>query len=121
MIDTTTAQASGESLDGVQGKEIAERTPSPWLLHYQPPDTQVGDGLDFSIQAVNGPVICLISESYQTPQQLRADLNFIIRACNAHDDMLAALEAVTAEWREGYGLRCKPQVDAAIAKARGQE
>lgn len=41
-------------------------------------------------------------------------------AADLIDEMLAALEAVIGEWREGYGLRCKPQVDAAIRKARGQ-
>lgn len=35
----------------------------------------------------------------------------------AAPDLLAALEAVMAEWREGYGLQCVDQVRAAIAKA----
>ena len=32
-------------------------------------------------------------------------------------DLLAALQAVMHEWREGYGLRCEKQVRAAITKA----
>jgi len=42
------------------------------------------------------------------------------RLIAAAPDLLAALEAVMDEWREGYGLRCEKQVRAAIAKATGQ-
>lgn len=38
----------------------------------------------------------------------------------AFRDMLAALQAVVGEWREGYGLKCAEQVRAAIAKAEGR-
>lgn len=42
------------------------------------------------------------------------------RMIEAAPDMLAALQAVMAEWREGYGLRCEQQVRAAIATAEGR-
>lgn len=43
---------------------------------------------------------------------------------NAHliaaaPDLLAALESVIGEWREGYGLNCVEQVRSAIHKAKG--
>jgi hypothetical protein len=34
----------------------------------------------------------------------------------AAPELLEALQAVMAEWREGYGLGCEKQVRAAIAK-----
>ena len=45
----------------------------------------------------------------------------VIVLLKERDDMLAALEAVMAEWRDGYGLRCKTQVCTAIAKATGAQ
>ncbi len=39
----------------------------------------------------------------------------------AAPDLLAALKAVMAEYRDGYGLKCVDQVSAAIAKAEGRE
>ena len=43
------------------------------------------------------------------------------RLIAAAPKMLAALEAVMAEWRDGYGLRCKKQVCTAIAEATGEQ
>ena len=41
------------------------------------------------------------------------------RLIKAAPDMLEALKAVMAEYKEGYGLNCVDQVSAAIAKATG--
>lgn len=42
----------------------------------------------------------------------------IVRAVNSHAALVAALEAVMAEYRDGYGLNCADQCRAALALAR---
>lgn len=54
--------------------------------------------------------------SHGDPAKIEADARLIAAA----PDMLAALQAVMAEWREGYGLRCEQQARAAIDKATGR-
>lgn len=43
----------------------------------------------------------------------------VARLVSAAPEMLEALNAVMAEWRDGYGLRCEKQVRFAIGKATG--
>jgi hypothetical protein len=68
----------------------------------------------------DGYVICRIPKTLDPNAE--ANARFIVRACNSHEKLLAALEAVYA-WqhddKEGDEDAVLDQVAAAIAKARG--
>ena len=94
---------------------MSEHTPTPWEWDKRPPEWLVGPN--------DEPVIIPDEETIITD----ADREFIVRAVNAHDDMLEALKSVVkGSFRAdstGYQhleLDVMPVVKAAIAKAKGE-
>lgn len=89
----------------------AQRTPGPWSMEYVPSKRR---GLCIRSDAVNVDICQRIS--------FEPNAAFIVRACNSHDDLLAALKAaspfVSAQAYSHPDAR--PTIDlirAAIAKA----
>lgn len=74
----------------------------------------------------NGRIICKMDRVGQKPRDPESEANaaFIVRACNAHDDLLAACKAALAD-RFGADDPCvdadpiTDQLRAALAKAEG--
>jgi hypothetical protein len=79
---------------------MSEQTPGPWK---------------FGSHSIQGP-----DDSYVVPLTYGYMTLPNARLIAAAPELLAALKAVRAEWREGYGLNCVEQVRAAIAKAEGE-
>ena len=78
------------------------------------------------------PIVCLPDGDFYAPftdlsprSNLQANAEFIVRACNAHDDLLEALKnlyAISEPLHHEDDLvwfECKKQVKAAISKAEG--
>ncbi len=66
---------------------MAKHTPTPWMLHHQPPSLRSIDGINWSIQAVDGPCI-LLCDPGSNKEKFKADVAFIIRAVNSHVEMI---------------------------------
>jgi len=95
---------------------MSEATPRPWCT-----GEAENRGCVYSSDAT-GSIIAQCDGFKYAPRarkEIEANAALIVQAVNAYDDMLAALRAVMAEHRYGYGLRCEEQVRAAIAKAEG--
>lgn len=106
----------------------SKHTPGPWKL------APMAHG--HSVHIEGGKDTETIASAWATKnEQAIANAEFIVRACNAHDDMLAALIALTSnprpstlsradddEWAERY-KRYEDAFNAAraaIAKAKGE-
>jgi uncharacterized protein (DUF1501 family) len=91
-----------------------KHTQGPWIA--APYSSAVGA----PVVAANGRSIAkityyaLASEGFANHER-ESDANG--RLIAAAPDMLAALQAVMAEWRDGYGLNCVDQCRAAICAA----
>ena len=97
-----------------------KHTPVPWrwgncgAIVTDKPDEQVrfiGDWADDNVEIYGGHVIC--------ESATEANGRFIIRACNAHADLLAACEAALRQLR--YRIveeHLTTRLEAAIAKAK---
>ena len=92
-----------------------QHTPVPW---------HTSEGMSFYVFAhgslaeqagvEHGPFVCNAST--------QANAEFIVRACNAHDDMLAALQLINVD-KDGDGFVCREAMDeilAVIAQATGK-
>ena len=76
-------------------------------------------------------IVCGLEDARMGKEMMEATANFIVRACNGHADLLAALELVTNRlvglilggdggfW-DPEGEECVKAARAAIAKAKGQ-
>lgn len=108
---------------------MTTHTPGPWRIGQQgfdnggfPETVIVADAAGGKVVA---PCVCLHFEHY--PEMREANAGFIVRACNAHYDLLAACEALVS-WADGDTAEVtdgNPLDDAiesamfAIAKAKG--
>jgi hypothetical protein len=96
----------------------SRHTPGPWRVNS-------GHGELWIESVKHGRVICAF-EKHRTGQyteQDGANAEFIVRACNAHDELLAACEALISQYDAPGGPALTEQVEAvraAIAKARGE-
>jgi hypothetical protein len=133
FLGDTTMKPS-RAADGEGGQQVGvQHTPTPW-----------GYDLNHTIAAVLpddeewGVTVCQVAGEYgigrgKVSEEDKANAEFIVRACNSHDDMLKALEAIEASgvlfaWANEKGItrdewkrRCEV-VDActdAISKAVG--
>ena len=101
---------------------MSKHTPGPWELHHN-----IGRKGEIGIVADAAPcIIAVMGNQNAWPAEARANAEFIVRACNAHDELLAALE---------LAMECMPDPDyrgtteaqraahasmsAAIRKAKG--
>lgn len=87
---------------------MSKHTPGPWevLEEKDYPPSVISEMHD----------ICTMSGAKSNPSVM-ADARLIAAA----PELLEALEAVMAEYEDGYGLRCLKQVRSAIAKATGEQ
>ena len=94
-------------------------TPAPWYLS----DSHFTKG-NVILSKVDecGAHVCTMPEFKDTAQDNAA---FIVRACNAHDDLVAALEAVlkAADWLndpplDTFGAKAHKQARAALKQAK---
>ena len=98
-----------------------KHTPIPWRLAEQ------GLGQNAGIFPANATGPCIADCNYGNPAETLANAQFIVCACNVHDDLLAALEYVslmlgdfTPDGLKGLGFDVAlEKVDAAILKAKG--
>ncbi len=106
-----------------------ERTPGEWKLTGPSCPNRVSDGIDYAIYVCDDKGHKhIIAETYsrtaeKTFHPARANAEFIVRACNAHDDLLEACEAVVSAYEDGEpskdNLRTNlPKIRAAISKAK---
>lgn len=116
----------------------AKHTPGPWKAVIAPnfgngyiytsiqPTTVDPDNMAHLAMANGEYHVCRMTHTaaLHKAELHRANAEFIVRACNAHDEMLAALKAANDKLRSVlFGGDDHPLVaasDAAIAKAEGQ-
>ena len=106
---------------------MAEHTPVPWSEPYQ--DDYPGDEGWWILNGKSGIDEYAVCVTFSLNPNQEADARFIWRACNAHDDLLAACEEVRDHlfgacgcgdqdrWAE-HDAEVNMQLQAAIAKAR---
>jgi len=98
----------------------AQHTPGPWALH--PRVTENPPRI-----YCRGVIIATVDTSAPDPGEREVNAAFIIRACNAHDELLAALDAFVAshEAEQHMGGACPcglcEAAGTAIHQARGDE
>jgi hypothetical protein len=93
----------------------SEHSPLPW---------HVGPHYKSDVMSREG----IVAEARMLTPQGIANAEFIVRACNAHDELVAALKALTQDSRFALQIGGNPnavaalvrQVDAALAKAEGR-
>ena len=100
-----------------------KHTPLPW--HFQDEYIRAdSENMDDSGNVV-ADVYCKPSTTHA--EIMEANAAFIVRACNSHDELVAALESMMPE-RIGYGqsmsidmyLNAVDKARAALAKAKGE-
>lgn len=93
---------------------MSEHTPTPWRV-VGPPDLRiVGPG---------GELIADIGE-WSRPddeEEYQASATFIVGACNAHSELVKALEGMIAAWRTGVVGYAMKDAEHALAKASRAE
>jgi hypothetical protein len=85
-----------------------QRTPGPWYVHtsadnYHVPVIVSREGRPV---ANDGNVLTLIVKFRAYNRYERANAAFIVRACNAHDDLLAALRSIAERYESGSLTEC---------------
>ncbi len=105
----------------------SKHTPTPWTLdtHKYTDDgnkcrTFVIHGKDYAIGRIQGPFAVIGKDA-----EKEANAAFIVRACNAHDELVRALETAETYFNE-YAAETPASahtlhhVRAALAKAKGE-
>jgi len=104
-------------------EQMSEHTDLPWKSHgdYIVPADSIHDGYG---SHQSGMYIGRVAEVYDSvlgkAKRAKANMGFIIRACNAHNDLLAALHLIarSSEFNGGTWLAEVQQIAReAIAKA----
>lgn len=91
-------------------------TAGPWRA-----GTRGGKDMTTVYTADGAVIVCHVDTSAPEDGEREANAAFIARACNSHANLLAACEAAESLLeREGYFGGVVDQLNAAIAKARGQ-
>lgn len=86
-----------------------KQTPTPWRVEKN------DQGANF-IRGDNGDGVALAN----CIPASSTNAAFIVRACNAHDDLLASLKEISDELGYTFPLDIKGRMRAAIAKAEGR-
>lgn len=99
---------------------MLKHTPGPWKLLSEDSQDRSFDVISscptaWDIAKVHG--FCGFRRGNENYSETNANARLIAAA----PDLLAALQEVMKEWREGYGLRCEDQVRLAISKATGED
>ncbi len=94
-----------------------DRTPGPWVVK--------DDGIVAAVTPVDGgDIICEAPEVFEdSMRRWRANAEFIVRAVNAHDALLAACHSALADAEAGYPSdgHTINALKAAIAAAEGAQ
>jgi len=109
---------------------MSAHTPGPWRIKYGSPTVVVpGNDTHHRRAAI---AQCALSHGIgEAGIQDAANAEFIVRACNAHDDLLGALDDLLGQVmqaKEGFGIYANSEsmdesvnaARAAIAKAKGE-
>jgi hypothetical protein len=94
---------------------VTEHSPLPWSAGI---DNTIWGSDGFRVARMHPPDVGIVD----LPTREKEDAEFICRAVNSHDDLLAALRAILFQVRQGKVLErdaCIAQARAAIAKAEG--
>ena len=98
-----------------------KHTPGPWVWHEQ------GEANEYCLLASGQKwVIAFRQNGELMPERQRANAAFIVRACNSHDDLLAALVGAEAfmsgipDTSDLYPREWLKVVRAAITRAKGE-
>jgi hypothetical protein len=83
-------------------------TPGPWGINITAGNRPLIDSGSYDIAVVS---------KQPGESAMHANAAFIVRACNAHDDLVAALEKIATGWH--WIGECVRTAQAALAKARG--
>jgi hypothetical protein len=98
---------------------MSARTPGPWLVQGEPVRYQNGDVGAYITTVTRGvvPISHYVASNVRT-----ADAAFIVHACNAHDDLVAALRdilgASTCDDAESALADIQVTVRAALARVQ---
>lgn len=74
----------------------ATHTPVPWHIEEDGDALWIHDALNATIADVPPSMVMMDGGDYELTDEDRANAEFIVRACNAHDDLLAACEQALA-------------------------
>ncbi|QRX82224.1 hypothetical protein [Glaciimonas sp. PAMC28666] len=103
----------------LQDREMPH-TPTPWVAFHDHPDPETAAGLGYIRPVGSSRNDLSIASVYacETPRQ-KANLGFIIRACNAHDSLVAALMIAQRYLKsvEHGDAPCMDRIDAALLQA----
>lgn len=86
-------------------EEKSARTPGPW---------KVFSFDEFRVEGPDG--ISILSPYRRSAEEFKANAEFIVRACNAHDDLVAALKLAAPHHQGGHSEVGKA-ICAALEKA----
>lgn len=93
-----------------------KHTPTPWFRNIR------ANGKYPTIFAGRNQHVCSVSQQ-KTGDEIEANIDFIVTACNAHEDLVAALrELVTHNDHQtgaAFNYKASEKAWAAIAKAEG--
>lgn len=104
-----------------------KHTPSPWKVCSTYAQAQKGHGYIAAWSDQELP-IATVKPLHLDPEESRANMDFIVRACNRHDELVAALESCESILSAIECGQDKPMATgqildvarAALAKARGE-
>ena len=112
---------------------MSNHTPTPWtveFLRWTPESEAVGFRIDSSYSVDHLPTgmrmhsivnaNCSEQPAYTacwTTEQIEANAAFIVRAVNAHDDLVATLQWLRDNYAAGRTLEINERIDSALAKA----
>mgnify|MGYP001576760371 CR=1 FL=1 len=106
---------------------MADHTPGPWTYHFRSGDTTIetltGDRVLAVVKSTRG-------ESTRGVGDMDTNARFIVQACNAHEELLAALTKIATAPEGAYSRDkeqylknviewCQETAQAAIAKTQG--
>ena len=90
----------------------ASHTPTPWVVEKNSVNAENGSVVSIAECGFSAPGQSWSGTDYSTSEHQAANAEFIVRACNSHDDLMAALEdmmawarAVSDEYIDGGDLR----------------
>lgn len=97
-------------------------TPLPWKAAIGPDDRFPHKG---NVYGADGIIVASLAGVWREGVESEANAEFIVRACNSHEELLAALRFVCAEIRNRSSLehleRCANLAEEVMAKAEGRD
>ena len=105
-----------------------QHTPTPWLIEYDPEEHKPPEFscVDITVGPPTGHTIAHVDPHNEMPQHADANAAYIVLACNAHEELVEALQATLRDLDETEssriygGTTAIKLARAALALAKGE-